>query len=675
MKPVLAGFVLWVEVAVRWKRDDRQEPDDRPDLAAEEWLAEFRPVRPDTLTAADRDAARPPSSAGGSRGPAGRSGAQPDPRAARADWQSRGPAGSARPDAWTGPRRDQGQRRDSGQRRDFGGWTDPDGQRGYGAQPEPDGRRRADRDEARDPAPGRPGAPGWSRSGDRYGNDGWAGRGDGRGPRDGYGESGWAGRGDGRGPRDGFEESGWAGRGNGRGPRDGYGESGRAGRGNGRGPRDGYGESGRAGRGDGRGLRDDREPGGWSGLNGRSAPSGTPGPSGLFGSSGAAGSASRREWHGDGADTDIRAHYRDLPGRSGEGPAREARQPPVGRYEPRASDGEYLDGRVLPPRGHRGGIDDRWQYSRLDDGRYGAGELGQYEWPDGEWLAGDGGRGRYYGGQRPPGGYRAPPAESLRPPAPSWPSPTGSWPEAASDSWAGPNAGYDMPSDSSGPSLRDGNVRAGDGSSVPPPHRPRLQLPQPPPQPPRPELPQPQPELPTEPRVGEVRPSAAGPQFAATGLAWAAERREEPVPGAKSTVGNSANGDSDSDDDTVTAPLPVILPGAATLPRPAAVEAPRGFFEPAQPAGQDKPGSVTGSVEPSSADYAAPAPPRPMSPQAVAKLDQLKDLYLTAEAIGEAALDKHFDQVSSRQRELIKEFFERSQSSGASTDRPAGPAG
>ena len=64
-----------------------------------------------------------------------------------------------------------------------------------------------------------------------------------------------------------------------------------------------------------------------------------------------------------------------------------------------------------------------------------------------------------------------------------------------------------------------------------------------------------------------------------------------------------------------------------------------------------------------------------MSPQAVAKLDQLKDLYLTAEAIGEAALDKHFDQVSSRQRELIKEFFERSQSSGASTDRPAGPAG
>jgi hypothetical protein len=45
---------------------------------------------------------------------------------------------------------------------------------------------------------------------------------------------------------------------------------------------------------------------------------------------------------------------------------------------------------------------------------------------------------------------------------------------------------------------------------------------------------------------------------------------------------------------------------------------------------------------------------------ASAKLEQIKDLYLTAEAIGEDALNKHFDQVSQRQRELIREFFERS---------------
>jgi Tat protein secretion system quality control protein TatD with DNase activity len=47
-----------------------------------------------------------------------------------------------------------------------------------------------------------------------------------------------------------------------------------------------------------------------------------------------------------------------------------------------------------------------------------------------------------------------------------------------------------------------------------------------------------------------------------------------------------------------------------------------------------------------------------MPDSAQAKLDQIKDLYLTAEAIGEVNLDKHFDQVSQRQRELIREFFE-----------------
>jgi hypothetical protein len=53
-----------------------------------------------------------------------------------------------------------------------------------------------------------------------------------------------------------------------------------------------------------------------------------------------------------------------------------------------------------------------------------------------------------------------------------------------------------------------------------------------------------------------------------------------------------------------------------------------------------------------------------MPEAAAAKLDQIKDLYLTAEAIGEDALEKHFDQVSLRQRELINEFFERSKRNG-----------
>ena len=45
------------------------------------------------------------------------------------------------------------------------------------------------------------------------------------------------------------------------------------------------------------------------------------------------------------------------------------------------------------------------------------------------------------------------------------------------------------------------------------------------------------------------------------------------------------------------------------------------------------------------------------SPSA-AKMDRIKDLYITAEAIGEDALDKHFELVSERQRQLIREYFD-----------------
>jgi hypothetical protein len=140
-----------------------------------------------------------------------------------------------------------------------------------------------------------------------------------------------------------------------------------------------------------------------------------------------------------------------------------------------------------------------------------------------------------------------------------------------------------------------------------------------------------------------------------------------------------------------TSPLPVILPGATAVPRPEPVMAPRGPFEAARSV---RPPSVTGSIEPPPAINAVPRPPisleplpaplppgRPMSSAipapppdpppthvvseaAVAKLDQLKDLYFAAEAIGEDRLDQHFDQVSQRQRELIKEFFERSKPAG-----------
>jgi len=58
------------------------------------------------------------------------------------------------------------------------------------------------------------------------------------------------------------------------------------------------------------------------------------------------------------------------------------------------------------------------------------------------------------------------------------------------------------------------------------------------------------------------------------------------------------------------------------------------------------------------------------------KLEQLKDLYLTAEAIGEQNVDKHFDQLLARQRELIGDYFRKSPAAsptGAGPRRPVAP--
>src|SRR5579875_3757507 len=50
------------------------------------------------------------------------------------------------------------------------------------------------------------------------------------------------------------------------------------------------------------------------------------------------------------------------------------------------------------------------------------------------------------------------------------------------------------------------------------------------------------------------------------------------------------------------------------------------------------------------------------------KLEQLKDLYLTAEAIGEENVDKHFDKLLARQRALISEYFKQSAAGQAGAD-------
>ncbi len=53
------------------------------------------------------------------------------------------------------------------------------------------------------------------------------------------------------------------------------------------------------------------------------------------------------------------------------------------------------------------------------------------------------------------------------------------------------------------------------------------------------------------------------------------------------------------------------------------------------------------------------------------RLEQIKDLYLTAQAIGEENVDKHFDQLLAQQRELISEYFRQSAAARRADGLPA----
>ncbi len=82
----------------------------------------------------------------------------------------------------------------------------------------------------------------------------------------------------------------------------------------------------------------------------------------------------------------------------------------------------------------------------------------------------------------------------------------------------------------------------------------------------------------------------------------------------------------------------------------------RGPFEPFD--GGPAVGSAEAGTNSPSPVSAVPEDGPPETPSADAKLDQIKDLYLTAEAIGDEALARHFQQVSERQRQLIREYFD-----------------
>ena len=125
--------------------------------------------------------------------------------------------------------------------------------------------------------------------------------------------------------------------------------------------------------------------------------------------------------------------------------------------------------------------------------------------------------------------------------------------------------------------------------------------------------------------------------------------------------------------------------GAGTGAPPQGGEETRGPFEPLV-SSSDPPGAAPRF--PAGPDVAEPAVPDQGPGDGAAggmpeesaydrarKLEQIKDLYLTAEAIGEANVDKHFDQLLAQQRELISDYFQRSGVAGPAEEaQPASSA-
>jgi hypothetical protein len=102
--------------------------------------------------------------------------------------------------------------------------------------------------------------------------------------------------------------------------------------------------------------------------------------------------------------------------------------------------------------------------------------------------------------------------------------------------------------------------------------------------------------------------------------------------------------------------------GTGTAPVPADT---RGPFEPL--VSSHGPTPVTPEPVPETALVPEPAPPPDSS--ASGKLEQIREFYRTAEAIGEQNVDKHFDHLLAQQRELISEYFKQS----PAPDRPVAP--
>jgi hypothetical protein len=103
------------------------------------------------------------------------------------------------------------------------------------------------------------------------------------------------------------------------------------------------------------------------------------------------------------------------------------------------------------------------------------------------------------------------------------------------------------------------------------------------------------------------------------------------------------------------------LPAGSTQPSPSTSD----VAPPVQPPGSGGKHAVSDTVSSDGQQDSALAQAR--------RLEQIKDFYLTAEAIGERNVDKHFDQLMAQQRALISEYFKQS-SAVKPPDTPAAQA-
>jgi len=101
-------------------------------------------------------------------------------------------------------------------------------------------------------------------------------------------------------------------------------------------------------------------------------------------------------------------------------------------------------------------------------------------------------------------------------------------------------------------------------------------------------------------------------------------------------------------------PFEPLLPSSGAPPRAAR-------HQPSAPdAMTPTPAGLAGHAQHPTPDAAGDEGPEEPAYAQARKLEQIKDLYLTAEAIGEENVDKHFDQLLAQQRELISDYFRQS---------------